>query len=495
MKNDRTIRKFNPEIVPILEKYHAEFGSLRSKPMAMTILENEKQVSYSIEHFSKLIRDWRKATGFERTPIAEQHTIPVKQDHPHDKYEVNDGHYQWTTSLGEIKIPVEEADQMFYEYSRHGLDMSQSQMRNKHSLKIWEWHAIKRALFMYKDSNIFSPHTEENTPKSELQQMIESKMEEKMDDRQRLIENAYNKETLKRYKKAILNDNVKTFARETITDELADLMADWKSKVAVTYKSNCETCDANTQHLIVTIADIHIGALSTDLVNTPDYSVEIARQKLLKIADIINRANPAKVTIAFMGDIIESFTGMNHPNSWHGVEQGMIGAKLIRAALELIEEFVSKIYNVRQILAVSGNHDRITASNKEDNRGQVSEILFYMLGRLYKDTIPVKHSDLLITEEIDGIQYVMAHGDKKTFRDGKQVVIDHGNNKLFNVILTGHTHVRRIIEDERSYRWIALPSIFSGNRYSEENGWNSRAGFVTFQNDGTGLPIVIDYTV
>lgn len=412
---------------------------------------------------------------------------------PGDMYRVIDGTYKWKAKHGPIDLPVELADQMFYEYSRHGLDLSQSQMRQKHDLKIWEWNSIKNTLFLYKDANIISPHTEDNTPREDLQRMIDERMDLKMKDKQRLIETSYNKETIRMYKKVIEKDAVETFALENMIDELNDITADWKTKTARV--SRTQDFKTERRWIAVTLADLHIGARVEGLRLTPEYDSNQARQILDQAARRINSMRPTDVSLMFLGDLIESFTGMNHPNSWQSVEYGMIGARVIKEAMSIIEEFIAKVDNVREILGVAGNHDRITASNKEDRRGQVAEIIFYMLQRLYSKEIQVEYSDLVLSRQIDGIQYVIAHNDKKVMRDGKQVVIDYGDSKLFNVIIGAHVHNRKTIEDERTYRWVVAPSVFTGNRHSEENAWHARPGILVFENNGAGLPIMTDYTL
>ena len=451
------------------------------------LAERRPGMEYHADHLAYLIRDMRRKSTSISVGKAPNPALEA------EKYRVENGSYRWKAAHGQMAVSVEEADRMFYEYSRHGLDLSQSQMRQRHGLKIWEWHAIKNTLFLYKDANIMSPWTEENTPKEDLQRVIDERMEMKLNDKQRLIESSYNRETINRYKKVIEKDQRSAFATENMLDELNDLMAGWKCKTSAVKR----TPDFGTERkwLVVPIADLHIGARVENLKLAPDFSPEQARHNLGVIADKINAAGATDVTLAFMGDLIESFTGMNHANSWHQIEYGMIGAKVIREAMSIIEEFVTKVNNVREILGISGNHDRITASNKEDNRGQVAEIIFYMLNRLYGNVVRVEYEDLIMSRQIDGIQYVLAHGDKKVIREGKQAVLDHGDSKLFNVILTAHLHHRQVIADERTFRWIGLPSVFSGNRYSEENAWNARPGFQTFENDGTGKPIQTDYTV
>ena len=482
---EETPRRRYVNIDEIIGAYVKDNPNESAKPLARAMLREHPEIDYHVEHLGYLIREYKKRNKIETVinvrPIGD------------DKYHVLDGTYKWKAKHGPISLPVELADQMFYEYSRHGLDLSQSQMRQKHDLKIWEWHGIKNTLFLYKDSNIISPYTEDNTPKEDLQKLIDGRMDLKMKDKQRLIETSYNKETIKRYKKVIEKDAIATFALENMIDELVDVTAEWKTKTATVRR----TQDFKTERrwLVVTIADLHIGARVEGLRLTPEYNSDQARHLLDVMARRINEMRPTDVSLLFLGDLIESFTGMNHPNSWQSVEYGMIGARVIKEALALIEEFIAKVDNVREILGVAGNHDRVTASNKEDRRGQVAEIIFYMLQRLYGAEITVEYADLILSRQIDGIQYIMTHQDKRVIREGKQAVIDHGDSKLFNVIIGAHVHNRKVLEDERTYRWVVAPAVFTGNRHSEENAWYARPGFLTFENDGNGRPLMTDHTL
>jgi UDP-2,3-diacylglucosamine pyrophosphatase LpxH len=474
------------ELDEIFDRFVPGAAEPSAKHLAHRILAETPGLDYSVNHLTKLIRDYKKRHDIETT-------IRIKSQDPDDKYVVIDGTYKWKAKHGEMSIPVELADQMFYEYSRHGLDMSQAQMRQKHGLKIWEWNAIKNTLFLYKDANVFSPHTEDNTPPESLQEMIDDRIGMKFKDRQRLVETSYNKATIKEYKKVIEKDQIQSFALESLISELNDLSDGWHAQPATINR----TPDFKTERrwVVVTIADLHIGARVENLNLTPDYSPDRVRHLLDQIARRVNESRATDVTLAFMGDLIESFTGMNHQNTWHDVEYAMIGARLIKEAMSIIEEFIAKVDNVRQILCVGGNHDRIPASKKDDPRGQVAEIIFYLLDRLYGGQVEVCYENLVMSKQVDGIQYVMSHGDKNAVRDGRQAVIDHGDSKLFNVILTAHVHSRRVNDDQKSYRWYAVPPVFTGNQYSEDNGWHARPGFQTFENDGTGRPLVTDHTI
>ena len=49
--------------------------------------------------------------------------------------------------------------------------------------------------------------------------------------------------------------------------------------------------------------------------------------------------------------------------------------------------------------------------------------------------------------------------------------------------------------DTSDYRAITVPPLFTGNFYSESNGWNSSAGFVRMKNNGRGKLFFADYTI
>lgn len=471
-----------PKINEVIARYLKDNPGVQAKPLARIILEKESTISYHPEHLSFMIRKYKVDNNLVDT-------IPIQEDEKGgERYNVVNHSYRWKTKkLGEMNIPVELADELFYEYSRHGLDMSQVAIRNKHDISIQEWHSIKGTLWLYKDSHIFSPYTLDSTPDEEMEAMVDSKMQMKFQDKTRIVEKAYEKETLKAYKKAIRNDSIKTFALERMIDELYDVMPEIKPvRISTNPKAN------KVNQLVTVIADLHIGSRVESMRVTPDYSSDTVRRYLASAAEDINAMRAQNVTIVLLGDLIESFTGLTHKTTWQEIEYGMYGAQVIRETLEILEEFVGRVNNVERIIGIGGNHDRSTSDWKEDNKSQIAEVILYFVKRLYKDTIDVEYDPLIVSRDIDGIQYLFTHGHKKVIRDGKQAVIDYGNSKLFNLIVSGHIHRRRVNEDERTFRWIVAPAVFSGNYYSESNAWNAPPGFLMIYNQGNGKPRVID---
>ena len=93
----------------------------------------------------------------------------------------------------------------------------------------------------------------------------------------------------------------------------------------------------------------------------------------------------------------------------------------------------------------------------------------------------------------------MIHGDKKIIRQDKteQLYAEYGSKEdKFNIVVAGHLHSRGMDKDSRFLRWYKCPAVFSGNQYSEENGWNARPGFLIIEDSQSQcLPIVTDYTL
>jgi hypothetical protein len=61
------------------------------------------------------------------------------------------------------------------------------------------------------------------------------------------------------------------------------------------------------------------------MMQTDDFSYEVVVDRLKQAADQINRMGYKKVEIALLGDFIETFTGLNHMNSWQQLEYGGYG--------------------------------------------------------------------------------------------------------------------------------------------------------------------------
>lgn len=260
-------------------------------------------------------------------------------------------------------------------------------------------------------------------------------------------------------------------------------------------------------HGVVAIGDLHIGANVKAILLTPEYNMQRLLEYLSGCAERINLHAFKEVSIFMLGDIIESFTGLNHKNSWQELE--LYGMDAVKASYKLITTwFLAQIKNLGNIYIVGGNHDRTTESMDVDVRGGVANMLAFMLSEKgYSAT----YHPLLIDATIDGLHYITMHGNFPISKqDAGQTLFKYGRQDMYNIILQAHKHTRegargmakkpvsynefKTVElDDLNYRKLTIAPMITGNYYSQSLGLNSNAGFTIIENSGTGKPIVHDY--
>lgn len=241
--------------------------------------------------------------------------------------------------------------------------------------------------------------------------------------------------------------------------------------------------------VVVVIADTHIGAFTKDMKLVEDYNVDKCKESLDKIAEYVNTKYPDKEVVVFhLGDVIESFTGANKPETWKHIE--LHGAKVALTAYDILDRFFSSLIHFKRCYFLGGNHDRITDSKDNDNEAQVVELLhgfFQRFGRWETHFDP-----LIVSTNIDNIQYILGHGDNRiTKQDPSRIILDYGDPNYFNCIISAHEHNRRLVHDAKNFRQIVAPPIVTGNAYEQRNGWNSHPGFLCIENFNN-VPLITD---
>lgn len=264
---------------------------------------------------------------------------------------------------------------------------------------------------------------------------------------------------------------------------------------------------------VANFADFHFGAKVKDLLRTRDFNLEILIEYLSEAVAILNSYKFSEVHVNMLGDFFESLSGINHENTFKSLAEDGWGGNVMILANEIIgEHLLSKIVNLSSVNIVSGNHDRMTASNKVDNTGEGGKILWYMIKKDFPD-IPVRYHNSVLSVEIDGINYLLTHGDKGySKKEFSKFVLDYGKPSIYNVILEGHLHSRiyekavkagrtqyedieAVSMDDVGYRKIICPSIFTGNWFSESLGFSSAAGMIICENNGKGQPHAYDISL
>jgi predicted phosphodiesterase len=255
---------------------------------------------------------------------------------------------------------------------------------------------------------------------------------------------------------------------------------------------------------VIVISDLHIGAQVDAIGNTPAFSTIDVVQRLQEVATLVNQKEYESVSVFMLGDFIESFTGMNHEGSWKHMERHGYGVDVVIAAYTILRRFLTSLNNVDRVCMVSGNHDRTSFKMSGDEFGSVAGLLAFML----KENTPlrIEHNPLILGVEVDSIYYLLTHNHYNIAKnDIGKVFWEYGKQGMYNMLLGGHWHARKgkraykVVEeklvDQANYRQLAVAPLFTGNFYSESNGWNSSPGFTVIQNNGKGKPNVHEFVL
>lgn len=397
----------------------------------------------------------------------------------------------WEYRHGVIEISLDTLDQIFYEYSKHGLNLSQTKVQNKHGLTAIQWQSLKRTFDLVKDSDVFTHIRLERHSPEEQCKMIADKIAEKYSPKnmRSVIEYEDNKQRQKAYDKAIKDAAKSDYNRQVFETELLDYVAKAKP---VTVKRTKGT--HARRHYLCHVCDLHVGADIEAQINLPEYNARVISEKLAKVAEHTNAMDAEKVTVVINGDLIETFTGLNHINSWKNIDKKYgYGVQATILAVEIISDFLSQINNIHEVVIVAGNHDRVTSNNKEDVEGETVQWIHYVLHAKFGHLFALDWSSDVAVRVIDGVCFIITHGHLNiSKRPSAEIVNLYGVPGMFCLILEAHLHTRKIKNDGGNYRHLVCPSIFTGNTYSKTLGFTCLSGFVlVYVIDGK--PVVIDY--
>lgn len=267
------------------------------------------------------------------------------------------------------------------------------------------------------------------------------------------------------------------------------------------------TKDTSGKIGVVKIADLHLGSYVDNLIRTKNFSIDILANKLSEAVIDINERGYSKVHVHILGDLIESFTGLSHKNTWKGLDKAMVGAEAVKLVVKILHDnFLSQIVNLAEVKVVAGNHDRVTSDNKEDVQGGAASLVCWGLELL---GYSVEFNPLVITHTVENICHILTHGHHSLSKKStKQLCWDYGVQGKYNLICEGHLHsiiqklnvnqrdsFQTIKDDAVDHRRMNCPSFFTGNFFSESLGYTSESGFVITEDNGKGVPNVFYYAV
>jgi len=402
------------------------------------------------------------------------------------RFTVKNNQVTWEYKRGVIEISVDDLDAIFYEYSKHGLNMSQVQVQNKHGFDALQWQSFKRTFDLVKDSDVFSPYTLSLHSEKSRCDMIASKIAEKYSPKnmRAVVEYEDRKQTQKAQEKAIKDIERWAYKWNSLSDALLEYASSAKS---VTVR---KTKQKTGKHSVAVVADLHGGAENKATKNLPAYNYKVMARRLGVVAEDINSRQPSELTLVLNGDLIESFTGMNHTTTWKGLaKKDGQGIDAVLKTTDILVDFIVKINNVCEVLVLSGNHDRVTSSNDEDATGDAAKLIAKLLeARL--STIHVEWNEDIISRKIDGCGFHFLHGHTGLAKKTADLLNAYGYSGAYNLVLLGHLHSVIVKDDSLHHRKMNCASIFTGNSWSKKAGFSSVAGY-TYVDVEHKLPNVV----
>jgi len=435
------------------------------------------------KHAEKLADEGHDTTPFPTGYVkAEQATEP--------RFEVKGEDVFWKFKHGDMKLTLVELDSIFYEYSKHGLNKSQVQVQNDHGFNAIEWQSLKRTFDLVKDSDVFSPYTLSLHTEKEACDMIASKIAEKYSPKnmRAVIVHEDNKQRTRAYENAIKEVAKLDYRRQLFEDAILEYVAEAKEAPLVK-----KTRDVRTGNVIVHVCDLHVGAEIEEERNLPAFNADVIVNRLATIAKETNQRKAKKVTLVINGDLIETFTGLNHINSWKNIDKKYgYGTQATIKATEILTDFIGAVNNIERVVLIAGNHDRVTSSNKEDVVGEIIHWVHYILHARYGKKFPVEWSKDVYPMTLDDCGFVFTHGHLAiSKKNPDHIVNQYGFAGMFNLVVMAHLHSRKINADHFHNRTIHAPSIFTGNNFSKNLGYSSLSGYLEISVK-EGLPIVMD---
>ena len=448
-----------------------------------------KHIENALGVAGRTVRNWR--TQMEDEMETQEWNDSFKQPELFEDYDPMDGAEEEEITLelstGERTFTRAEIDEFFLYYSNKGHDFSQRQMINHFGINNLDWGKMKNSFGLLKVSNIFSDFTFDNIPPSHRLQAVEDRLAEVHKNANVAIDRAYTKGLQKSLKKKL---DAATRYEEVQKHFFASLAANF-AEVGTVKVVRRVVEDANgPDNLLLALSDIHINSRVEGLRDAQDYNNDVCREYLAKSAIDANAKNAEKVTVLLNGDIIESITGKNHPDVFTEMENKSTYADGIMKAVNILAEFLGKVNNLDKVIIVSGNHDRLTSSNHEDAHGGAAQIISEFLKLMLYNT-EVEWDPKVISHETKDCVFICSHGDKLQRVKPEEIFYRYGSRNKFNFYLTGHWHNRAIKSDTRFGRHISLPSIFTGNTYSDFAGFTSDPGFLMIYSEN-GKPVVED---
>ena len=396
-------------------------------------------------------------------------------------YEIIENDYilthKWLNKV--FKISIKLVDEIFKDYSKHWNNLSWECILRKYKIKPEVWNLIKNKLRLYKDSDVISPYTAESLQPEQLDQVIETAIDENISNTKEKMLNTYEKKYSKEAKKAIwIIANY-----EYQLNLLQNAIKDYKPRVL----NFNRIAPKNNENLTIFMSDIHIWKQNT---------IEIQKRIDTITNDLLNR-NESNINIIWLWDYVETIVEWwMHPWQIEGMDW-IYWYDLIMLAVEMLENMFVELYknwkNVN-VIWISWNHDRLTKDNKWDLEKTGWIIIFEMIKRWLQNlNIKIQFlRDEWNAFDLDDFHYIINHWTKNnTSINASKILWEYWDKHKHNIIAFWDKHHTELNDVHDNATKIIVPALAGPGEYDKRLALSSYPWYVIVEKNSDNLPNTI----
>lgn len=393
---------------------------------------------------------------------------------------------------GETKtFSIELIDKLFLYYSRHGYNFTRLKCQQRFELHPKSFQQIQNAFHLSKDCDTISPYTKLKSSKEELESLLNRQNQEILNSGE-MTRAKFDQAVIRKYRKVIDRSNL----HKAWSDEIMLDILDYSPRSTRIELKTHVSAECPAEEITVAIADIHAYGKSAKSHISDAWNLKALIKSLRDIVEIVNSYRASKVNLLILGDLVETVSGLNHPDSWKGIEDGMYDSAVIIETKELlIRELINKIVNLNRIGACAGNHDRLNPSSKIKSTG-AADLIFHMIGEKLGEIEggpTLMYDPEVFAMDFNGYGVIGMHGHKGLHKRDLNYLINKFavDPRKFQFVLSGHYHnfICAKNADQETGRMITLPSLLTGNDYSDfDLGIGALSGFGIFSVNSLNKP-------
>lgn len=366
----------------------------------------------------------------------------------------------------EIVLPVKLVDWLFYDFSTYWNNLSWLAILQKYRLKPEVFAALKGRLWLYKASNVISPHTLEESTDEEVSALIENAVERSIQDKYKekfvaTYDKVFEKKAKEAFKVAWNIENVAEIVRESIKD-LDPIKVD-----RIDVDKARERLEVNSDIAIFLTSDYHFWE-DDDL---------LLEARLDAVLDDMLTTPEMVINWISLWDLAETFIEeWMHPGQVNRMEKQWFD--LVKYVYQVFASRIATLATSGKKVIVDwqwGNHDRDWKSNTMDRPRTWALVVWEMIELSLRNFIEQwlvefrNYKTATIRQRVWKLWIIANHGDWMFHKMKNSDVLAKFWfwSDTYHVILEWDKHHFIAKQDTNSIR-VVTSSIKSGWQYAEE---------------------------